>query len=152
MKVLMYQGKSWLSRAIRFQTRSDYSHAAIELDDGTVIEAWASAGVVHRKSGYREGHTKGTRVHVYAIKGTLDKDRVEKFLKDRVGKKYDWWSVLRFISHTPASENDKWFCSELVLTALAHGFVALLYGSYSEMSPRDVPMSTLIEYEDWRVV
>lgn len=152
MKVLAYQGKSWLSWAIRFQTRSKYSHIAIELNDGTVIEAWASAGVIHRKNGFREGHTSGTKVDVYAIKGAVDVARVERFLFDQVGKKYDWWSVIRFMSHTPASENDRWFCSELVLTAIAYGFVALLHGNFSEMSPRDVPMSTLLDYEEMRTV
>lgn len=150
MKILAYQGKSWLSWLIRFQTRSKYSHIAIELNDGTVIEAWASAGVVHRKKGFREGHTVGTKVDVYAIKGALDTARAETFLKDQIGKGYDWRSVIRFISHTPSGDNNTWFCSELGLTAIAHGFVTLLNGNFSEMSPRDVPMSTLLSYEETR--
>lgn len=161
MKVLLFQGKSILSWLIRFQTgairgNGKYSHAAIELDDGTVIEAWAntskvSSGVIHRKD-FREGHTKGTIVDTYTIKSSFDAARVEQFLKDQIGKGYDWRSVLRFVTHKSALDNDRWFCSELVLTALAYGFMVLLKGNFSEMSPRDVPMSTLLEYEERRVV
>lgn len=151
MKILAYQGKSWLSWLIRFQTRSKYSHIAIELNDGTMIEAWASAGVVHRVD-FKEGHTSGTKVDVYGVKVALSTAKAEQFLKDQVGRKYDWWSVLRFVSHTPASENNKWFCSELGLTAIANGFVTLLNGNFSEMSPRDVPMSTLLNHEETRIV
>lgn len=40
MRIALYQGKSAISRLIRWQTRSQYSHAAFLLDDGSVIEAW----------------------------------------------------------------------------------------------------------------
>jgi hypothetical protein len=40
MRIALYQGKSLISRAIRWQTRSQYSHAAFLLDDGSLIEAW----------------------------------------------------------------------------------------------------------------
>ena len=35
MKLLAYRGVSWISKAIRWQTRSKYSHIAIELEDGS---------------------------------------------------------------------------------------------------------------------
>ena len=40
MRIALYQGKSLISLLIRWQTRSQYSHAAFLLDDGSVIEAW----------------------------------------------------------------------------------------------------------------
>lgn len=40
MRIALYQGKSFISRLIRWQTRSRYSHAAFLLDNGNVIEAW----------------------------------------------------------------------------------------------------------------
>ena len=144
MKVLAYQGKSFVSWLIKKQTRSIYSHVAIELDDNrTVIEAWAMGGVCIRKN-FSEGHSKGTPVDVFKINKSIsvtESEQVEQFLRDQVGKKYDWKSVFRFLKHTPAVDNDKWFCSELVLTALARGAVILQVGRFSEMSPRDVCLS-----------
>ena len=149
MKILAYQGKSFISKLIRWQTRSKYSHIAVELDDGTIVEAWASYGVIHNSFSY--AHKPGTPVDVYRIKGLLDSVKAEEFLLEQVGKKYDWKSVFRFLWHTPASKNDKWFCSELAETALAKGSVELQRGNYSEHSPRDTAMSPLLEYEDQKV-
>lgn len=144
VKVLAYQGKSIVSWLIKKQTRSIYSHVAIELDDGrTVIEAWAIGGVCIRKS-FNEGHKKGTPVDVFHINKQMsatEAKQAEEFFRDQVGKKYDWKSVFRFLKHKPAVDNDKWFCSELVLTGLARGAVVLQNGRFSEMSPRDTVLS-----------
>lgn len=149
MRILAYKGKSLTSKAIRFLTRSEYSHIAVELDNGMMIEAWATAGVVERIN-YKEGHTPGTQVDVFAIKGNLDTARVEKFLRDKIGLSYDWLNVFRFIYHKPSIENRRWFCSELAEYALAYGFVTLLHGDKSTHSPRDTVMSPLLKFETTR--
>ena len=150
MKILAYRGKSVTSKAIRWLTRSEYSHIAVELDDGMTVEAWQLDGVVERIN-YREGHTPGTEVDVFAIKGPVDSSRAEKFLRDKIGAKYDWLNVFRFIYRKPSIENRRWFCSELAEYAIAEGFVTLLRGNKSTHSPRDTVMSPLLKFETTRV-
>lgn len=149
MKLLAYKGKSIVSKVIRTLTRSEYSHIAIELDDGGMIEAWQTAGVVERIN-YKEGHTPGTPVDVFKILGPLDTARTEKFLRDQVGAKYDWLNVFRFLYCKDAKENRRWFCSELAEYAVEEGFVTLLRGNKSHHSPRDTVMSPKLKYETTR--
>ena len=146
MKVLLYRGTGPTSRLIRFQTRSPYSHAAMMMDDGTVIEARMRGGVKHVATPWTR-HRKNTPVEVYAIKGDFDEEKVESFLLSQLGKKYDWLSVLRFVSRRKAPADDRWFCSELILAALLDGGKRLLNGLSSVLSPRDMQLSTELEYE-----
>ena len=67
------------------------------------------------------------------------------YTRKQVGKKYDWISVFRFLWHTPAEKNNRWFCSELAEKALETASNKLLRGNCSEHSPRDTAMSTLLE-------
>lgn len=120
IKILGYQGVSWVSKIIRWQTRSKYSHIAIMLPDKTTIEAWMVGGdrwlkgkVVHRDN-FSIGHTDGTKVTVFDIVDPeFDDIKALEYLFKQVGKPYDWKSVLRFLTHLPASVNGKLFCSEV---------------------------------------
>ena len=149
MKLLQYKGISLISKIIRFQTRSLYSHSALELDDGRVIEAWHKGGVRLLES-WDEGHTKGTEIDVYKLPSMLNTREAEKFLFSQLGEPYDFSSVFRFVSHTPAPDNGKWFCSELVLSAVLAGGVTLQHIRHSQASPRDVGMSPLATYLETR--
>lgn len=140
LKILAYRGKSLISRAIRFQTRSNYSHIAVSLPDGSVIEAWHVGGVRHVKNA-SVGHTPGTQVDVFDIAADYDQAAVIAYLKSQVGKKYDFRSILRFISRRDDAHNDKFFCSELSESALLAGGLRLLNGRPSHHSPRDTVMS-----------
>lgn len=148
MKILLYRGKSFVSKAIQLQTRSAYSHVAIQLGDYEIYEAWHVGGV--RKLRYAtEGHSDGTPIDIYRIDYIPDGavDKIRKFLQQQVGKKYDFKSVLRFITRRKVRADDRWFCSELVLAALEAGGIKLLNINYSEASPRDVSISPHLIYE-----
>lgn len=141
MRMLAYQGISAISKAIRWQTRSKYSHIGIELDDGSVVEAWHKGGVQHSES-FRTLHTPGTKVDVYRVTLPVDVDSFEKWLLEQVGKQYDFRSVARFLTRREVPLDDKWFCSELYGYGLwKAGGLKILNGNPSEWSPRDVAMS-----------
>ncbi len=146
MKILLYQGKSWVSRAIQWQTRSKYSHAAIMLDDGSVIEAWHIGGVVHSKT-ISTVHSPGTTVKVFKVVPKIDKAGVVRFAKYQSVKKYDFGPILRFLSRRAEPIDNKWFCSELVAAACAAGGVHLLSKTtpHSHLSPRDISLSPLLK-------
>jgi uncharacterized protein YycO len=146
MKILLYKGKSIISRLIKIQTRSKYSHAAVMMHDGSVIEAWAAGGVRRIPNPF-EGHTKGTPIDVYTVEAGYNSDLVEQYLSKQIGKKYDYKSVGRFLSRRSAPDNNKAFCSELVLEAFRNGKLKLLNGNPAEQSPRDVGMCPYLKFE-----
>lgn len=144
MKILAFQGKSLISKAIRWQTRSVYSHIGCMLEDGTVVEAWHKDGVQHVVSA-SVLHTPNTLVDVYHINAVdFDDDTAKRFLMDQVGKKYDFPSVARFMSRRKATLDDKWFCSELGEYASLYGGVRLLNGNPSAHAPGHTVMSPLL--------
>lgn len=140
MKILQYRGVSIISKGIQLQTRSPYSHSAIMLDDGSVIEAWHKGGVRHLRDPF-EGHDDKTVIDVYEIQADFNENVTMAFLRGQLGKKYDFRSVIRFLTRLRSRDNDKWFCSELVVEALRAGGLTLLRGHSSMFSPRDVAMS-----------
>jgi len=123
--LLLYKGKSLISKLIKWQTFGQYSHAAWWLRDGTVIEAWHKGGVSHNDSPATL-HTPGTEIDVFSIPG-VDEQAVEAFLKEQVGKGYDFAPVVRgFLFRVMRDNPLKWFCSELSFDAVAAGGVKLL--------------------------
>lgn len=151
MKLLAYHGKGIVSRMIQLQTRSPYSHIALQLDDGTVIEAWHVGGVRHNAD-WTTIHGKGTSVDVFRFNEEslcqFDEGKVLAWLQKQLGKKYDFLSVFRFLSKRKALKNDRWFCSELVEQAIIEGGGQLLNGEPAHHSPRDTVMSPCLILED----
>jgi uncharacterized protein YycO len=147
MKILQYKGTSLISWGIRFQTRSKYSHSAIWLDDGTVVEAWTHG--VRRVDTPSEDHTPNTEVDIFSINYDFDQAKAQLFALDQIGKKYDYWAIPRFISRRDEPADDKWFCSELVAASCHDGGCDLLHPSmpHGHISPRDIGMSPLLVFE-----
>lgn len=152
MKILAYKGISWISKAIRWQTRSKYSHIAIEFDDGSVIEAWHIGGV-RRNDTFRTVHSPKTEVDVFEIVGRYDEKKVLDFLKMQIGHKYDFRSIVRFITRKSSSVSPNWFCSELANEAFKEGGLALLARiSSSHLSPRDIAISPALRLVETKIV
>ena len=146
MLILLYQGKSWVSKAICWQTRSKYSHVAVELDSGQVIEAWHVGGVRLLES-VEEGHTPGTVVDCFEVYRDYDNNAIEGWLLRQVGQDYDFTAIARFMSRRNHPVNGKWFCSELVAEAFRIGGLDLLRRiPPSHISPRDLSLSPLLRY------
>lgn len=128
IRVALFRGKSLISRAIQWQTRSPYSHAAFLLPDGRVLEAWHQGGV--RCVAPNDGHEKGTIIELYTVEGLnpARSDLALRFAMAQVGKEYDFSSVFRFVSRRQErrAAAGKWFCSELVFAALQKGGVNVL--------------------------
>lgn len=152
MKILAYRGISWISKAIRWQTRSRYSHIAIELNDGSVIEAWHIGGV-RRNLTFRSVHSPKTKVDVFEIAGKYDEKKVLDFLTMQIGHKYDFRSIVRFITRKSSHISPKWFCSELANEAFRKGGLDLLSRiSSSHISPRDIAISPMLRLVETKTV
>jgi uncharacterized protein YycO len=152
MRIALYQGVGGLSRAIRFLTRSKYSHAAFLLNDNTVIEAWTDGGVRH-VANLSVRHTPGTVVDIYQYDTPLsprEEDVLLNFLHEQLGKDYDFSHVLRFVTRRPGKEDTtEWFCSELV-DAASNAVKRVLFKETKswEVSPGLLPRSLALKFSE----
>ena len=153
-----------ISRLIRWQTRSAYSHIAVrftqdmwvKLDGarekiikaGSVIEAWK--GGVRMAGSISSSHEPGTRVDLFEFKAPLDEREMQTlaaFMVRQLGKGYDYRSIVRFLTREPVDHwrRTKWFCSELAFEAcLTAGRNLLERCAAWEIPPRDIPRSPLL--------
>ena len=120
--MLLFRGRGIISALIRWQSRSPYSHAALLMPDGRIIESWQGAGVRVKSV------TDWTDIEVYDVEGmgSFEWELALDFALELVGLGYDYKAVARFISRRPAADNERWFCSELVFAALESAGVDLL--------------------------
>ena len=113
--ILLFRGRGIVSNLIRWQSRGQYSHAAILMPDGQIVESWQGAGVrVKTLSDWDD-------IDAFTIPGMPDAawDDAIGFALDQVGKGYDYVGVARFITRQKGYPDlKKWFCSELVFAAL----------------------------------
>jgi uncharacterized protein YycO len=140
-RVLLFRGRGIVSGLIRWQTRGQYSHAAMLLPDGRVLESWEGAGV--RITELRDW--AGVDVYEVPWMTAAQWQTAIALATKHVGKKYDWWSVIRFVSRRKMPANDRWFCSELVFHALQAAGVNLLERiDPAEVSPGMLALSPLL--------
>jgi uncharacterized protein YycO len=144
MRILLFKGKGVISRSIRWQTRGKYSHAAVLLnDDKTIIEAW------HTGTGVRKKEVKDwSNIDVYYVPGLTKAEaaNVLAFLEAQIGKGYDYFGVLRFLSRRNRDNPNRWFCSELVVAAFRHAGVQLFHPQVPawKISPETLSWSPLL--------
>lgn len=149
MKIALFKGSSFVSRLIRWQTRSPYSHAALLFGDGTLIESVENIGVrqINLETAY--GGT-GIAIDIYEIEGlTAEKIRIARdFAEAQIGKPYDWTMVIRFVTREQEARESagKWFCSELVFAAVSKAVELFRQTEPWEVSPALLPRSTTLKY------
>lgn len=113
-----------ISRAIEWDTRSPYCHAAIVQTDGSLIESIEGVGV-HRLPAIPEGDA----YDLFSVAGLSSASElaVERFLGAQLGKRYATLDILGFLTRSAQPlDRDAWFCSELVFAAIEAGGVRLL--------------------------
>lgn len=146
MYIGLHRGKGFISKAIKWQTRSEYSHASFIFSDGKVFESREGKGV--RFLNYMPPDQD---VDYYEILG-LDEDteqKIKAWCLGKIGEAYDYSGVFRFISRRRYRDNNKWFCSEIVFHALKiHGIVLLNYIESWETSPALLRLSLLLKKID----
>lgn len=140
--ILLFRGRGITSSLIRWQTRGAYSHAAILMRDGRIVESWQGDGVrVKTLKDWKD-------IDCFEVPGLTseDWDHVIGFCLDKVGEGYDYSGILRFISRRKTGTNESWFCSELVYAALRYVGINLFRDvSADEVSPGLLAISPLIK-------
>jgi len=143
--VALFRGRSLVSRLIRWQTRSCYSHAALaRFEDGqlVVLEAWHVGGVACGL--VDERHTAGTQIDLFEAAG-LDGSIAWDNARETLGQSYDWLGVLRFVSRrSHRRKARRWFCSEHVMVFARLAGANLLTGPAENVSPGMLARSPLL--------
>jgi uncharacterized protein YycO len=145
MRVVLFRSRSFISRLIRWQTRSQYSHAAVLTDEGALVESVEGKGVISTAN-----WQKPAEADVFLV-WPMSTDQANTgvgFLSAQIGKPYDWLMVLRFVTRRQASRRSsgKWFCSELVFAAFQKAGIELLRDTEPwEVSPGLLARSPLLK-------
>lgn len=146
MKIALYRGKGIVSKLILWQTRSNFSHAALVLPDNSVIESREWIGVQRRPHYYP---INGETCTLFNIHTTSEEDKaIIAFAEAQLGKPYDYMGILRFITREPVEIHYewKWFCSAFVFACFEHINKPLLARIYSRaVNPGELSLSTLMK-------
>lgn len=143
--ICLHRGTGAISRLIRWQTRSEYSHASMILGSGLFIEAREFIGVRALQSLTAPA---GEEVDLFHVEmSATQMEEAADFALAQLGKPYDYTMVARFVSRRDASRasSGKWFCSELVYASLQVAGVSLLRDTQPwEVSPGLLARSPLL--------
>lgn len=145
--VRAYRGRGLLCWFIRWQTRSPYSHVALQFGD-TFFESYPwkkpgkSRGLIQQDMTDADRAADAFRIVV--------PERIYLNLlwwaQSHVGDKYDWLAVLRFVLCRRCQLNNRWICSEWIFyDFLLHGIELLAETEAWEVSPGMLIRSPLLE-------
>jgi hypothetical protein len=118
VRFVAFKGKSLVSVAIRFFTRSKkYSHIGYLKTDEALIECWPSKGNRFQRwsVGGFENHSPGTDYEIWELIVT---DKQYKYIDwffykaALFGFAYDWLGCMGFVFRLVRDSRDRFFCSE----------------------------------------
>ena len=118
--IAAYRGRSWISRAIGWFTRSVYSHVAIDFrDDGDSVYEAIGSGFV-RAVDLAWNHDEDTVVDLFDYRRpltTVELDAAYATARSLVGQPYDYASVFLHFPLRLDRDGDtkRLFCSEAAL-------------------------------------
>src|ERR1700726_931216 len=116
-----------VSKAIRWGTKSDISHAMICVQHGSVIDATSDG--VHARNMQRLFFDAECALHVFGPKAALSPDQIEqicRFVRERIGSEYSTREAVRAAIGGSNQWTRKQFCSRLVAQAYASAGIKLV--------------------------
>lgn len=134
---------NFIDKIIRIITNSKYSHCELLLPDGRMFssDGWNN-GIVRYTDKYTLCNWDFVNIDIteYELSTLLS------WCDHKVGLKYDWMGVARFIIPFLKQDPEKWFCSELCCAALKFiGKLSRKVESF-KMSPQNL-YDTLVNHE-----
>jgi uncharacterized protein YycO len=146
MQIALHRAPGLIGTLIRWQTRGEYSHASMLMDDGSVIESREGHGVRRLPRLVRR---KGETIDLFNFFHSPEQNRqITTFLEAQIGKPYDYTMVARFVTRRQASraQSGKWFCSELIYAALQQAQLPVFRATDPwEVSPGLLARSPLLQ-------
>ena len=109
---LLFAGETIYSIGIRaFEDGSPYTHVAIDIGDGQLIEAWPGTGVRGRAIPNDPAITRWRLRE--PVRDALKFDYAISILKTQLGRPYDVPGIVDVVVARRLMPHDGWFCSEL---------------------------------------
>lgn len=131
IEIAIYKGTTIESKAIRFFTRSQYSHCGFWINKAVLVDIQNNDGVVWHDS-LSDTHPAGIAVDIFKFTPELSKvqeaELINILLEDRIRKfKYDYGMVFKFVpvvrivtSSQPDNDDKReFFCSEHIVSRCA---------------------------------
>lgn len=116
-----------VSKAIRFGTKSDVSHAIVYVEHCSVIDATSEG--VHARNTQRLLFEDDCALHVFRLKAGLTSeqaDQICQFVRQRIGSEYSTREAVRTAIGGSVQWTRKQFCSRLVAQAYASAGIKLV--------------------------
>jgi hypothetical protein len=116
-----------VSKAIRWGTKSDISHAMICVQHGSVIDATSDG--VHARNMQRLFFHDECALHVFRLKAALSRDEIEqicRFVRERIGSEYSTREAVKVAIGGSNQWTRKQFCSRLVAQAYSSAGIKLV--------------------------
>ena len=160
-----YSGTSLISRLIRWQTWSKYSHVSMIIADSDNVKKWIEYEAWHvsdktkwyrplagyfQKVPFGKNHKKGTKVDLFEVEGItslqidLCKEQAENFARKKIP--YDYSGVSGFLVRKPYGDNNKLFCSESIVEILKFASIKIINVESYKTSPGTLSLSPIITY------
>ncbi len=143
VSVLFTKQRSLGSYIIRLVTWSNYSHVEIILPDvntgdNFLFSSTAKDGVNYTRLSKRLA--KSSKAVIMEIDSdNFDLALLLKFIESNLLKKYDWLGVIGIGLKRDWQSNNRWFCSEIVASALKYSGVQLFDSRfYGRITPQDL--------------
>lgn len=135
MKVIFTNKRySIASRLIKLVTLSKFSHMAVLLEDGSVIDTTFLSGVRIQSLAKFSEHYRDRTIRDIPLPNEL---AAKQFLYDQIGKPYDWTALLGIaVRNGKWTNDDSWFCSELVEAAIKAGGLDRFVEKLSRIIPQ----------------
>lgn len=135
---------SKVSKAIRFGTKSDISHAMLCVQHGSVIDATGEG--VHARNVQRLFFDDACALHVLRLKENLTPaqlDQICQFVRQAIGSEYSTREAVRSVIGGADQWTRKQFCSRLVAQAYASAGIELV-SDPNYCAPADLANSSLL--------
>jgi uncharacterized protein YycO len=127
------------SMLIRWRDWSDYSHVDTVLPDGSLLGARGDS--VKIRAPY-----KTSKKLILCIEVTKQQEKdYYAALFDQLLKPYDYAGIFGFVANRDWQEDDKWFCSELVMYCLMKAGIKILNVEHlSRITSQHMILSTFL--------
>jgi uncharacterized protein YycO len=138
IRVSFLGGDDMVSRGIRLHCYGFWAtHVDAVMPDGRKIGAIGD-GVKARPADYDERTEQRLLLELDCDQATAD--RFHTFLREQIGKPYDFTAIAAFVARRDWQRPDSWFCSELIAAALLEcGFLRhTLAATANKITPRDL--------------
>lgn len=112
-----YKGDSFIAKAIKWYTKSEFSHCEILIDGESFIADFGINLTKYKLNEYPS--EKWVQFDIPVECSVQDFEIIKRYLNDQIGAKYDSMGIfLSQLFPLGINSNSKWFCSEFVTKIL----------------------------------